>query len=63
LQYGIDNGYCSNVVCFTHDSVPMTVEEEDEFGEGGDPCVAVVRPYHDEIERRAVEREEGSTFS
>lgn len=43
LRAGIENNYCTNIVCETHDSVPRTDEEENEFEEGGDPCCFVVR--------------------
>lgn len=43
LQIGIDSGWCSEVVCDTHDGVPMTDEEMEEWEEGYDPCIFVVR--------------------
>ena len=42
LKAGIDAGYCSDVVCGTHDGTPLTPEEQQEFEEG-DPCIPVVR--------------------
>lgn len=43
LQIGIDSGWCSEVACDTHDIVPMTDEEMEEWEEGYDPCIFVVR--------------------
>lgn len=43
LQYGIDMGFCSKVTCFTHDGVDMSQEETNEFEDGYDPCITVVR--------------------
>lgn len=43
LQVGIDNNFCTPPVCDTHDGAPRTEEEENEFEEGGDPCITVVR--------------------
>jgi hypothetical protein len=43
LQEGINNNYCTNIVCEIHDGVPLTQEEEDASEEGLDPCVFVVR--------------------
>lgn len=43
LQVGIDSGWCSEVVCDTHDVVPMTAEEMEEWEEGYDPCIFVIR--------------------
>lgn len=45
LQYGIEHGYCSEAVCHTHDCVPYTEEEEEDWNEGFDPCVPAVRLY------------------
>jgi hypothetical protein len=43
LQYGIDNKYCSDQFCSTHDIAPMHNTEEIEWEDGGDPCMHVVR--------------------
>ena len=55
LKYGIQEGYCSPPVCSTHDGLPTTMAEDQAFGDGGDPCIHVVRPYEDETVRREVE--------
>jgi len=43
LELGIQNGYCSEPVCNTHDGLPSTEEEDQEWEEGYDPCVPAVR--------------------
>ena len=43
LQYGIDKGYCSDAVCATHNGLPDTDEEMQEWEYGGDPCMSAVR--------------------
>lgn len=43
LAYGIEHGFCSEVVCSTHDGIPYTPEEESEWEAGSDPCAFVVR--------------------
>lgn len=43
LAEGIEAGWCSDVVCMTHDGVQWTEVEEAEWEDGGDPCCAVVR--------------------
>ena len=43
LAQGIEKGFCTESFCSTHDVAPMTQTEADEFDEGGDPCVHVVR--------------------
>jgi hypothetical protein len=55
LEFGIRQGFCSAPVCSTHDGIPTTVGEDEEWGESGDPCVHVIRPYTDDAERVAVE--------
>lgn len=48
LEYGIENGFCSRVVCSTHDGLPLTDEEDAEFEDGYDPCVPAVRIWADD---------------
>jgi hypothetical protein len=55
LKIGIDNNWCGAPVCETHDGLPMTQEEEEEFYDGGDPCVHVIRLYSSAEEKEAVE--------
>lgn len=43
LKQGIARGWCSESVCATHDGLPNTPEEEQEWEEGGDPCIPGVR--------------------
>ena len=45
LALGEMMGFCSAAVCETHDCLPMTEEEQEEFEEGNDPCVLAVRLY------------------
>jgi hypothetical protein len=48
LQYGIDKGYCSDSVCATHNGLPDTEEEMQEWEDGGDPCIPAVRIWFNE---------------
>lgn len=44
LAHGVENGWVSNPFCNTHDGDPyMTEEEEQEWENGGDPCLFVVK--------------------
>lgn len=45
LETGVESGFCSDTVCETHTGVPLEEWEEDEFSEGHDPCVHVVRLF------------------
>lgn len=44
LQKGIDEGWVSDPFCNTHAGDPyMTEEEEQEWENGGDPCLHVLK--------------------
>lgn len=43
LTQGVLLGYCSEPVCNTHDGLPSTPEEDEQWEEGLDPCVPAVR--------------------
>lgn len=45
MKYGLKRGWIAEGVCQTHDMVPMTPEESDEFEAGHDPCVPVLRVW------------------
>jgi hypothetical protein len=55
LEYGWQQGWVSPPTCYTHDGLPMTEDEDEEFGEGFDPCVYIIRVYEDQNHRLAVE--------
>lgn len=55
LQYGIDNGFCSPLVCACHDGIPMTADEDQDWNDDGETCVFIVRPYADDQQRRDIE--------
>lgn len=43
LERGRRAGWISDIACATHDGIPSTSEEEDEWETGGDPCQHVLR--------------------
>ena len=47
LEYGKSVGWCSEIVCNTHEGTPMTEVEEEEWDQGLDPCVHVLRIWGD----------------
>lgn len=55
MRYGISKGWCGAPVCYTHDGMPMSLDEDDQFGDGGDPCIHIVRMYENEEDREAIE--------
>lgn len=55
IKAGIDNGWCGPAVCYTHDGLPMSDREADEFED--DICIHIIRLYEDDDTRTAVERD------
>ena len=55
ITYGIKKGWCGPPVCSTHDGLPMSEQEDTEFGEGQDPCVHIVRMYDDIDMKKEIE--------
>lgn len=49
LDMGYELGYCSDPFCSTHDGIPTTRVEDEEWELGSDPCAHIVRLY-DSIE-------------
>jgi len=47
LQEGLSLGFCGPAVCYPHDGLPMTEEEDNQFSEGEDPCIHIIRLYED----------------
>lgn len=51
LREGVVAGFCSPVLCETHDGLGLTTEQESEFDDGGDPCVHVVQVFESKEHR------------
>lgn len=47
VAYGQVRGWCSDVICETHDGLPMSDNEVDEWEQGYDPCIHAIRVYGD----------------
>ena len=45
IQYGTNNKWCSHIICHTHDAIPFSDQELDEWNAGDDACVHIVRLY------------------
>lgn len=54
LRTGVENGWCGPSVCYTHDGLPTSEAEDNEFEEN-DPCIHVIRLYEDEETKLGVE--------
>lgn len=54
LQEGLAKGFCGPALCYTHDGLPTTIEEDEEF-ESSDPCIHIIRLYEDASVKVGVE--------
>lgn len=55
MELGLRRGFVGPPVCYTHDCVPTTEEEDTMMEQGDDPCIHVIRPYRSEEEKKNVE--------
>lgn len=44
-QIGITNNWCGPTICYTHDGLPTTADEDQQFDDGDDPCMHILRLY------------------
>jgi len=45
LQHGLTQGWVGPTICHTHDGLPMSEEEYEEYDRGDDPCIHILRLY------------------
>lgn len=55
LQFGINQGWCGPTICYTHDGIPTSEAEDNEFEEG-DPCIHILRLYEDYNQKVAIQQ-------
>lgn len=56
IKIGVQAGWCTAPVCYTHDGLPMTLKEEDQWVQDGeDICVHIVRLCETLEEQKQVE--------
>ncbi len=55
IRVGMEQGWCGPPLCATHDGTPTSAGEDEQFDEGGDPCLHVIRLYPDQATKTAVE--------
>jgi len=59
LLYGIKKGWISAPVCDTHDGLPLTEKEIEQWDQGDDPCIPVIRLYgHEKVFNETENNEE-----
>ena len=55
IKMGYDLGYCTPPVCATHDGVPSTATEDEQWDQGDEACIHVVRVHNTLEEKKSVE--------
>jgi hypothetical protein len=54
LKAGIQHNFIGAPVCYTHDGLPTSEDEDEEFSEG-DPCIHILRLYESPEKKTAIE--------
>lgn len=55
LTIGVQNNWIGPPICYTHDGLPTSADEDKQFDEGDDPCLHILRLYQDEVARLTIE--------
>jgi hypothetical protein len=55
LQQGLSNGFCGPAICYPHDGLPLSEQEDGAYDAGDDPCIHIIRLYEDKETKKAVE--------
>ncbi len=56
LQQGLSNGFCGPAICYPHDGLPLSEQEDEAYDAGDDPCIHIIRLYEDKETKKAVEK-------
>lgn len=56
FSIGREQGFISPAICSTHDGTPMSDDEMNEFENGDDPCIHILRLYETKEKRDEVEK-------
>ena len=55
LRIGYENGWCGAPVCYIHDGLPTTAQEDEEWYTDSEPCMHIIRLYESDEHKRGVE--------
>lgn len=63
LEIGLHRGFVGPPVCYIHDGLPTTPDEDQVFesGDYDDICIHIMRPYRDMGERESIEANHQAT--
>lgn len=62
LEYGWRMGWVGPPVCYGHDGLPLSADEMDEWADGDDPCIHILRLYEDHDHRLSIESNDSPTL-
>jgi hypothetical protein len=62
MELGLQRGFVGPPICYTHDGLPTTPEEDEMFNSGDEPCIHIIRPYESEQQKKAVEENHAPTL-
>ena len=57
IKAGLREGFCGPPVCYTHDGLPMSNQEDDSWNDGDEPCLHIIRLYSDAEHKASIERD------
>jgi hypothetical protein len=55
MEIGIMRGFVGAPICYTHDGLPMSADEDEAFDQGDDPCMHILRLYMDAEHKEEIE--------
>lgn len=55
LEIGIRQGFCTPPTCDTHEGLPMTLFEQDDWEEGNDICIHILRLCETKEQQESIE--------
>jgi hypothetical protein len=56
IKIGLDAGWCGPAVCYTHDGLPTSQQEEWNADEDGEySCIHIIRLYENALQKSEVE--------
>lgn len=55
LIIGVQNNWIGPPICYTHDGLPTSADEDRQYDDGDDPCLHILRLYQDEVARLTIE--------
>lgn len=55
LTYGIEQNWIGPPVCSTHDGIPTSEWEDNQYENSDDICLHILRLYEDEVHRISIE--------